>query len=108
MPLPGGEQGDGVSGSLGPDPDPFLLRAKNPTTQRPKEPFRRLVDPRELSCGQCGEVCRYDSASGERPDSPEFLKPAPDVWLYFAIDPVSDTLVVSAACSEACMNLLRS
>lgn len=72
----------------------------------PIEPFARLVDPRELACGQCGAVCRYDSATGTRPDSPEFLKAAPDVWLYFFVDPVSDVLTVAAVCSEDCMQRL--
>jgi hypothetical protein len=91
MPLPSGEAGE-------------FRSAKR---RMPIEPFARVVDSRELSCGQCGGLCRYDSASGHRPESPEFLKPAHGVWLYFSVDPVSDTLVVGAACSEECMNLLR-
>lgn len=68
------------------------------------EPFARLVETLTVPCAYCGLVCRYESASGRRPESPQFLKAAPGVWLGFVEHPASGVLGVTCGCSEECLD----
>ncbi len=80
-----------------PMPDRLVLPSIE--TDRP-EPFPKLVEIRELECAACRKICRYVSSRSSHPSSPEFIRPRPDVWLAFVVDPKTDTLELVAACSE--------